>query len=592
MTEAQAKLDYADAVADWFLELGEMRSSCGALEEGLNWTQLAASILCRQSRNLSSARIEALLQYAARQLAGTEDIVLSTSDARSLGAKAVCLHVLEEALPAGGLTAMAKRWMQNDQSGRVHSLALLSQQAPVPEGLRQIVQETGGCIYQANPADSILARAAWLRKLAYESADHVVLHIGVTDVICGVAFGIEGGPPIFLVNHAAHIFWTGASIPDLVVNCRGSALETLWTAAYRGAQCITVPIPLPETNSHPPQNTLVSSNKNEAKRAMGIPANSIAILTVGAAFKYSPLGDFDFLKAIADVLKQVPEAYLLVVGFRADSRWDAVSEKLEARIKTFGVVPQAQLAKMHEATDIYVEGFPFGSTTALLEAGLKGIPVVLPPADCPPPFTTDGIALDDWLKRPASIKEFTEEIVQLCHSQSERLIYGERIQAAVMRHHTGDGWRQYLERAIKTLPVQHSVRRAIVPTQTPEAVHEYWFEFVSATDSGYEETLEHAVTRSLLLGMRPRLTRSVVEACKRHKAVRRRHTIPLPTLIFLCNYLLPILPIGWALKLFRAVSFLCRKSLLARLRQRMANLVVGSGGKRLWYEDYRKVSGS
>ena len=213
----QTKLDYADAVADWFLEIGETHIVSGDLESGLKCTSIAASIMSRQNRNLSSVHIESNLRLVADRLAEhhtPEPIIRSKTDQKEL-----CLHVLSEALPAGGLTAMALRWIQNDRSGRVHSVALLSQQVPVPGGLRQAVTDTGGRVYTANPLDSFLHRATWLRNLANDVASHVVLHIDVSDVICGAAFGAKGGPPVLLVNHNAHIFWIGASFVDLVVNC-------------------------------------------------------------------------------------------------------------------------------------------------------------------------------------------------------------------------------------------------------------------------------------------------------------------------------------------------------------------------------------
>jgi hypothetical protein len=145
-----------------------------------------------------------------------------------------CLHVLTEALPAGGLTAMATRWIKNDTSGRVHSVALLSSGIPVPTSLLQAVENSGGAIHVADPAGSLVNRAAWLRRLAAIDANYVILHVEQADVICGVAFGVPGGPPVKLVNHAAHVFWIGASAADQVVNCRGSKLEVFWSATYRG----------------------------------------------------------------------------------------------------------------------------------------------------------------------------------------------------------------------------------------------------------------------------------------------------------------------------------------------------------------------
>jgi len=65
--------------------------------------------------------------------------------------KEVWLHVLNEALPYGGHTAMAIRWINNDQSSRIHSVALLGQKVPVPDRLRHAVLEREGEIYTTDP---------------------------------------------------------------------------------------------------------------------------------------------------------------------------------------------------------------------------------------------------------------------------------------------------------------------------------------------------------------------------------------------------------------------------------------------------------
>jgi len=586
MSKMQTKLDYADAIADWFLDICDRHIGKGDFENALKSAHVAATILCRQNRTLASPRIEAALHVVAEHL--SHDISLPKVPAEK-GDKSVCLHVMDEALRAGGLTAMAIRWMRNDQSGRIHSVALLSQDVPIPDDLRDAVRTRRGNIYTADPAASFLQRARWLKKLAHETADYVILHIGVADVIAGVAFGADGGPPVMLVNHAAHIFWTGVSIADLVVNCRGSALETFWTSIYRDARCATVPIPLVDPNPFGDQSQRCRADKREAKEAIGVPSDATVILTVGAWYKYLPVDGLDFVETMQGVVQEVPEAFLLVVGFHADSRWNQASARAGDRIRALGIVSQDQLAAIHQAADVYVEGFPVGSTSALLEAGLQGIPVVLGPSPSPPPYTTDGVALDNTLDRATSISDYKHKIVQLSRNHLERHSCGSGIRAAIGCHHTGDGWRQYLETALKMLPPRHSVRAAVTPVPTPVTVHEYWSAFVAQNNSKYEETLEHAVIRALQIGLRPRLTKTVMQACRDYSAVRRRLSMPLPLLFLLCNCLLPLLPLKLAQAAFRLSAFLCRPSALQRLRAHFHAILRGRAASRSWYEEYRNA---
>ena len=256
-------------------------------------------------------------------------------------------------------------------------------------------------------------------------------------------------------------------------------------------------------------------------------------------------------------------------------------------MRALGTIPQSRLGAIHNAADVYIEAFPFGTTTALLEAALKGIPAVLAPAQCPPPYGSDGVALDDTLRRPSSLEDYKKQIISLSKNPLERELQGNKLCSSVTLHHTGRGWKQYLEDAIRRLPDEHSLDPMIAPVQTPQGVHEYWSNFVSKWGSRYEETLEHSVELALAMGLRPRLTDQVLRACKKFKCVRRHGTIPLPLLVLLCNFFLPNLPIGWAHNIFRFFSFMYRPSLLYRVGRRLSRLPGGPQARNSWYSEYR-----
>ena len=171
----QALLDYADAAADWLLEYGEDRLALGSLEEASRCAEVAASILWRQNRSLTCPRLERLLLGVA---SAAPDGALNEG-AAECSVERGRLHVLTEALPAGGLTAMATRWILNDPGGRPHHVALLAQGLPVPRTLREAVALSGGAIHVAPAAATIVAKALWLRRLARRVADPVVLHVDV-----------------------------------------------------------------------------------------------------------------------------------------------------------------------------------------------------------------------------------------------------------------------------------------------------------------------------------------------------------------------------------------------------------------------------
>ena len=583
MEGMQHQLDYVHAVAGWYLDLASNFLRCSDYESTLQCLHVAATVLSSQNRALSSPRLESTLLDVAARVFHSEPVPVKPSGKRR------CLHVLTEALPAGGLTAMARRWIEIDNDSRRHEVALLSQEIPVPEDLSRIVRESGGKIHIADPRSSMLSRAQWLRRLALSTCDYVILHVDVADVIAPCAFGAAGGPPVILVNHTAHIFWTGTATSDVVANCRGSELEHRWTQKFRGVErSVTVPIPLIDCTT---SLNDVEKTKQEAKAAIGIPPDATVMLTVGASFKYLPMADIDFLAIQQDILRRLPEARLIVVGFQADSRWKAASKQTGNRISVLGTLNGEQLGRVRDAADVYVEGFPFGTTTALLEAGLRGIPVALAPACSPPPYGSDGVALDSILERPGNIERYKEDLIDLCTNPSRRAELGLQLRNEIAAHHTGGRWRSYVDRVLDELPDEHRVYELTDTVWTEKGAHEYWSRFVPTFGARHEESLERSIRRALKIGLKPQLTEKICRECGNYGSLRRRHSIPLLLLDPLLRYALRPMSPWLAFTCFRAVSFVYRKSFMQRLATKL-RIMVGLAKNNGAYGEYRNIAQS
>jgi hypothetical protein len=562
------ELDYRAALADCFIDLSEACIFNHTYDDALKYIELATHFFNNLTGDLSSLRVETSLRALANLLPNEHE----KSQVESVGPSSmpVCLHVMNEASAFGGLISTATRWIKIDGGARIHSVALLAQQLPPPAELVRAVSESSGQIYIADQKSSPLQRAAWLRNLARKLATHVVLHIDSCNVIAAIAFNSKGGPPILLVNHPGHMYWVGVSAADFVVNVRGSQLETHWTKVHRGAKnCVTIPVPLLEPDTLPLAESDRDERKSRARKILGVPKDSILIMTSGASYKFRPLGEIDFLKTCQDILEAVPEAYLLAAGVIEDDRWRDASNKLGSRLRALGSLPQSKITILHQASDVYVEGFPFGSTTALLEAGLQGLPAVLSPAECPPPYGTDGVALDDTLERPASIEHYKLEVIRLCRNPAERASVGMKLRKSVLAHHTGDGWRRYLTNALQALPPEHCAHPLQSPVRTPPAIYEYWCDFLG-TQEPSRSFLEDRIFCAFSVGLRPKITPKMRLACKNAERLRGSRTIPLWLLSLLCNYCLRLLPLSLARIVFRTVKFF----FLGRLADRMRDKVV------------------
>jgi glycosyltransferase involved in cell wall biosynthesis len=587
MTSIENQLDYSESVAEWLLDLSELACGKHNYDDGLKYAYTAAAIFSRQNRILTCPRLEKIVRtYSELTMEPGQNTPLPTT---RFG-KESCLHVLTEAQLAGGVLAMATRWILND-CDRVHHLALLDQKIPLPESLATAVELSGGTRFFAPSTDSIVARARWLRSLAAQRATYVVLHIDVSDVICGVAFGVPGGPPVLLVNHTAHTFWTGSSYIDLLLNCRGSKLEAIWARAYRAnSRIATVPIPLigRSQGDIPEPRYLTQKRRQNAKVSIAIPADSVTLLSIGASFKYSRFGELDFVEVVTRILARIPNAHLLLVGVRQGPRWQQVSELFAGRVHFLGVLPSAEIPSVHQATDIYLEAFPFGTTTALLEAGLEGVPAVLAPTQCPPPYGSDGVALDNLLDRPHSINNYIDKVVELASNSQFRKDAGDALRDSINSHHVGNAWRQYLCSALASLPANHRVYEIKQPSLTPKEIYHYWSTLLPGWTWSYQETLERSVRRALSMKVNPRVTRKFWNEAKKFDSIRTSEGVPLPLLTLLCNLLNPIFPIKVSQQIFIFVSFVSRGSLYKRLRAKLRTRGL-SADHQAAYSEYRRL---
>jgi hypothetical protein len=177
-------LDHVEDVAAAWLELAQLQAQQGRWEEGLRAAHVGARVMAGQNRRLAWPVLEDLLHEAAVALEppapapAQPGAGLPTSDPPA-GQGPACLHVLTEALEAGGHSAMAWRWIRHDTIHPVQHAAVLSHDAPIPAALAEAVHARGGCVHRPPPGSGFVQQARWLRALASALAQRVVLHVDV-----------------------------------------------------------------------------------------------------------------------------------------------------------------------------------------------------------------------------------------------------------------------------------------------------------------------------------------------------------------------------------------------------------------------------
>jgi hypothetical protein len=447
----------------------------GDAECALQWGSVSAWVNANGGTfgDLSSVELEQRLIAAAGKISPVEW-------RHGPAGKRRVLHVMSLAYRIFGHTKFCRKWIELDAAHSRHNVVLTAQELEVPENVRQIVEGQGGFLRCLDLRRPLLERAAHLRQLACEHADLVVLHIHPDDVVPFLAFGVPGGPPVVYVNHADHLPWTGGMIADRVLDIRDSG--HVWTKVHRGVpRAKILPIPL--------EGEVDFSRYDEIRAAtrarLGIPVDAQMFLTVGNARKYVPMPGLSFLAAVSGILEACPQGRVVAVGPSLSGEWAEVAKKFNGRLLALG--NQDDLAQFHCAADVYLEGIPGGSLTALLEAGLAGLPFVRTPAQALPPFVSDDVALDD--PQPASTVAYVQEAVTLAGDRVRSKQRGDRQRRRILETLCEGGWLAALGLALADLPEAHRIHDDLKPVPVPVADRDFWLRYL------YSQNMAGAATR-------------------------------------------------------------------------------------------------
>lgn len=441
-------LNLAEAMIRAGLTRMDAAHAQGDFERALHWAQTVGSFIVFGGTfgRLASTELEQTTVAIAK--------ILPAAPRKSVpNGRQRLLHVVTEAYELFGHTKLCRKWIELDPGMTQHDVVLIDQYDAAPENLQKSVEARGGKVTRLDRTQPMLTRARLLRELAYAEADVVVLHVHPNDVLPNVAFGIPGGPPVVYVNHADHEFWVGGAVSDLVLDIRESGQE--WTRINRDIPRTQIlPIPLEEDPLLLAGSEKIQALRREVRKSFGIGPDEFLFLTIGSARKYEPMHGLSFLEAAEEILKRCPNAKLLAVGPRPTGEWQAVSQRTGGRLLAIG--NQSDLGRFHAAADLYLEGMPAGSLTALLEVCLGGLACVRAPAQVRPPHASDGSALAS-VPQPAGVPEYIGEAVTLANDAAQRGQRADLLQKLVRDTHCEKGWSKLLAQIVSGLPTTHAL---------------------------------------------------------------------------------------------------------------------------------------
>src|SRR5215510_4674444 len=354
------------------------------------------------------------------------------------GGRRRVLHVASRVVGIGGHTRMIYNWVRNDGSS-CHSLIVTNQMdRPIPQFLQNSILNNGGDLIAFSPKARLLEKARRLRDSALRFADLVVLHHDADDVVPSVAFATKACPPVAVLNHADHQFWLGSSVSDMVINLRSLASEHTTSRRFVPTNAV-LPVPLEDKSHH--------SSREDARRALGIPSDQIVLLSVGRPEKFRPCGTHDFISTAGKILDDAPCAHVYIVGESRSGIAPHLRSVPHERLHFVGALDDPSLYRI--AADLYLESFPFGSQTALLESALVALPVVSALAPLFPLLVANDDAINDLIPNPQHEADYIDQVKRLVHHSEERCNLGHSLRARILIDHLGEGWVGRLARVYK-----------------------------------------------------------------------------------------------------------------------------------------------
>lgn len=362
------------------------------------------------------------------------------------------LHVSHRVLGVGGHTRTILHWTRADKSS-IHSLFLLNQgDVEVPSWLDEAIRDGGGQVRSLPSAIPLLQKAVALRDHARTNADLVILHHFASDIVPTVAFAGRNNPPVAVSNHADHLFWLGSSVIDIAINSR-SASSALSRGRRQISRNVVLPLPLVDDSA--------DIRRADARAKLGIPDDELVILTIARAEKFRPCPPYDFFATVARILDRAPQTRLYVVGETLEGMLPLLSTQPHPNVHFVGSVENH--AEYRAAADLYLESFPFGSLTALLEATLSKLPVVPAYAPLHPLLVSTDDALETGLLNPKSEEEYIERALHLLRDSELRRSEGEILRKLVLADHVADGWMRRLRDVYRETDRLRHAPHPIVP---------------------------------------------------------------------------------------------------------------------------------
>ena len=243
----------------------------------------------------------------------------------------------------------------------------------------------------------------------------VVLHVHPDDVICCIALRslrrAQVDLQVALVNHSDHTFSVGIGLADTILE-----ISTFGWA-------------LRQSRGTEDKSSFIGIPLYSAPAADGPSVIPGMLLSAGSSYKFKPQAERSLPAVLSSVLKDIPEARLLVIGpKKIDPWWWLLKLRYRNRVAIQQRIPHADYLRQLQLANVYLDSFPITGGTAFTEALLLGCNVAgLMGASL-------GYGAADRLRSRDAVS-FTKQIADLIDQREATLAAQREVRAAAARLH-------------------------------------------------------------------------------------------------------------------------------------------------------------
>lgn len=349
--------------------------------------------------------------------------------------KNTVLMVMSEAYEYGGHTRVVERWVEADKSRKYSLVFTRMNKKNIPDRLIKAIYRSGGKVFylsgdyknKAITLSSISSRFEW-----------IILHVHMDDYLPILAYGTtEFRRPIYLYNHADHLFWLGVSIADCVIELRTFGM--LLSKNKRGCTSqFKLGIP-PDFLMLKKKIKHISKSQNKNK----------IILSIGSPNKFIPVIGYNFLKMIDSVLSSTDGVIFIGIGVnKEDFRCSVNSSKMFF----YERVSYGELYSYILNADLVVDSFPLAGATTITDVVLCDIPVLS--------LSNPGGLLDWLIDSPAycsTVNQLIDKAKKILASKEYAKTHAERTKNYLLNEINLDLFQSKLDYIFSNLRKSHEI---------------------------------------------------------------------------------------------------------------------------------------